>query len=193
MAPHACSLGLPGALCPMIRATHRCQRPSVLHRSTRRARHARPLTPSCSLASPQQHPPGALTEAAASTKVRVERQTHLPASREEAWGALRQLVSREQWRQLSAVFAALESIYRCCCSACMPMVLHGACTYTRKNALIITRLYCVSDMQLCCLMHQPPAVHSMASGSCRTCIHTPQPKHSMEPVACWSYCVKRII
>lgn len=84
--------------------------------------------PRCSLASPQQHPPGTIGEAAAATKVRVERQTHLPASREEAWGALRQLVSRQQWRELSAVFAALESIYRCLGFRLGPMQTFNHCT-----------------------------------------------------------------
>ena len=59
-----------------------------------------------------QQQQGNLVEPAAATKVRVERQTHLPASREEAWGALRRLVSLDEWKELSAVFAALESIYR---------------------------------------------------------------------------------
>ncbi len=54
-----------------------------------------------------------LIEPAAATKVRVERQTHLPASREEAWGALKQLAPEHAWRELSPVLAALESIYRC--------------------------------------------------------------------------------
>ncbi len=53
-----------------------------------------------------------LVEPAAATKVRVERQTHLPASREEAWGALRQLAPEHAWKELSPVLAALESIYR---------------------------------------------------------------------------------
>ncbi len=54
-----------------------------------------------------------LIEPAAATKVRVERQTHLPASREEAWGALKQLAPEHAWKELSPVLAALESIYRC--------------------------------------------------------------------------------
>lgn len=53
-----------------------------------------------------------LVEPAAATKVIVERQTHLPASREEAWGALKQLAPEHAWKQLSPVLAALESIYR---------------------------------------------------------------------------------
>lgn len=57
--------------------------------------------------------PSGLTEQARVTRVRVERQTHLPASREEAWAALKQLVPREEWEELSAVFVALETIHRC--------------------------------------------------------------------------------
>ncbi len=53
-----------------------------------------------------------LIEPSAATKVRVERQTHLPASREEAWGALKQLAPEHAWKELSPVLAALESIYR---------------------------------------------------------------------------------
>ena len=53
-----------------------------------------------------------LTEPAAVTRVRLERQTHLPASREEAWAALKQLVPEEEWQEMSAVFVALENIYR---------------------------------------------------------------------------------
>lgn len=49
---------------------------------------------------------------AKTTRIRVERQTHLPATREEAWAALRQLVPPREWQQASGVFAALESIYR---------------------------------------------------------------------------------
>ncbi|KAK9815609.1 hypothetical protein WJX72_006739 [[Myrmecia] bisecta] len=46
------------------------------------------------------------------TRLRVERQSHLPAFREEAWRALRSLVPEEDWREAAAVFAALENIYR---------------------------------------------------------------------------------
>ena len=53
-----------------------------------------------------------LIEPSAATKVRVERQTHLPASREEAWGALKQLAPGDAWEELSPLLAALESIYR---------------------------------------------------------------------------------
>ena len=49
---------------------------------------------------------------AKTTRIRVERQTHLPATREEAWAALRQLVPPREWQEASGVFAALESIYR---------------------------------------------------------------------------------
>lgn len=64
----------------------------------------------CQVATAQQ---SGLTEPATATRVRVERQTHLPASREEAWAALKQLVPREEWQEMSAVFVALENIYRC--------------------------------------------------------------------------------
>lgn len=37
---------------------------------------------------------------------------HLPASRDEAWGALKHLVPKEQWDDAFSVYAALESIYR---------------------------------------------------------------------------------
>ena len=50
---------------------------------------------------------------AASTRLRVERQVHLPASREEAWGALRHLIPDDQWDDAFPVFGALESIFRC--------------------------------------------------------------------------------
>ena len=46
------------------------------------------------------------------TKLRVERQTHLPASREEAWQALQSLLPKREWKETSAVFASLEAIYR---------------------------------------------------------------------------------
>ncbi|DBA91526.1 TPA: hypothetical protein ACH3X1_003147 [Trebouxia sp. C0004] len=46
------------------------------------------------------------------TKLRVERQTHLPASREEAWQALQSLLPKKEWKETSAVFASLEAIYR---------------------------------------------------------------------------------
>lgn len=46
------------------------------------------------------------------TKLRVERQTHLPASREEAWQALQTLLPEKEWKETSAVFASLEAIYR---------------------------------------------------------------------------------
>ena len=46
------------------------------------------------------------------TKLRVERQTHLPASREEAWSALQQLLPDNEWKTTSAVFSSLEAIYR---------------------------------------------------------------------------------
>ena len=49
---------------------------------------------------------------AKTTRIRVERQMHLPATREEAWAALRQLVPPREWQEASGVFAALESIYR---------------------------------------------------------------------------------
>lgn len=49
---------------------------------------------------------------AKTTRIRVERQTHLPATCEEAWAALRQLVPPREWQEASGVFAALESIYR---------------------------------------------------------------------------------
>ena len=45
-------------------------------------------------------------------KLRVERQTHLPATREEAWRALRELVPRDQWPDIAEVFASLELIHR---------------------------------------------------------------------------------
>ena len=46
------------------------------------------------------------------TQLRVERQTHLPASREEAWQALQSLLPQKEWKETSAVFASLEAIYR---------------------------------------------------------------------------------
>ena len=46
------------------------------------------------------------------TKLRVERQTHLPASREEAWSALQQLLPDNEWKTTSAVYSSLEAIYR---------------------------------------------------------------------------------
>ena len=63
----------------------------------------------CRAASEQQK---SLIEPSAATKVRVERQTHLPASREEAWGALKQLAPGDAWEELSPLLAAMESIYR---------------------------------------------------------------------------------
>jgi hypothetical protein len=53
------------------------------------------------------------TEQRTATRVRVERQTHLPACREEAWAVLRLLVPADNWKDISPVFAAMESIYRC--------------------------------------------------------------------------------
>lgn len=47
------------------------------------------------------------------TRVEVERQTHLPATRDETWTGLRLVVPDLEWRECSAVFAAMESIYRC--------------------------------------------------------------------------------
>ncbi|KAK9789378.1 hypothetical protein WJX73_004782 [Symbiochloris irregularis] len=46
------------------------------------------------------------------TKIRVERQVHLPASGAEVWGALRLLLPEDQWKSARPVFGALESIYR---------------------------------------------------------------------------------
>lgn len=46
------------------------------------------------------------------TKLRVERQTHLPASREEAWQALQTLLPDKEWKETSTVFTSLEAIYR---------------------------------------------------------------------------------
>ncbi len=63
----------------------------------------------CRASSKQQK---SLIEPSAATKVRVERQTHLPASREEAWGALKQLAPGDAWEELSPLLAAMESIYR---------------------------------------------------------------------------------
>ena len=45
-------------------------------------------------------------------ELRVERQTHLPASREEAWQALQSLLPGHAWKETSAVFASLEAIYK---------------------------------------------------------------------------------
>lgn len=45
-------------------------------------------------------------------KLQVERQTHLPASRYEAWEALRAMLPGELWKENAQVFGALESIYR---------------------------------------------------------------------------------
>ena len=45
-------------------------------------------------------------------RLQVERQTHLPANRQEAWQGLKVLVPEDQWHQYSPIFAALESIYR---------------------------------------------------------------------------------
>lgn len=75
------------------------------HRS--RARHAVEAT----AVVPESTGGGA--EQRTATRVRVERQTHLPVCREEAWAALRLLVTPELWDELSGVFAGLESIYRC--------------------------------------------------------------------------------
>lgn len=58
------------------------------------------------------------------TKLRIERQTHLPASREEAWAALQELLPSDEWKAMSAVFASLESIYR---YSCKPGALTAAC------------------------------------------------------------------
>ncbi len=83
------------------------------HRSIARAGRCRcARVQAAGITEVKQNQQGNLLEPAAATKVRVERQTHLPASREEAWGALRRLVSQDDWKELSAVFAALESIYR---------------------------------------------------------------------------------
>lgn len=71
---------------------------------------SRPSRNSCVVSIRAQQ--SGLTEPAAVTRVRVERQTHLPASREEAWAALKQLVPGEEWQDMSAVFVALENIYR---------------------------------------------------------------------------------
>ena len=60
---HACSLGPRGTLYPANGSLHRGRPAMALQRGTGRGRHAKPVTPSCSLASPQQHPPGALAEA----------------------------------------------------------------------------------------------------------------------------------
>ena len=46
------------------------------------------------------------------TKLRVERQTHLPATREEAWQALQALLPENEWKETSTVFTSLEAIYR---------------------------------------------------------------------------------
>lgn len=46
------------------------------------------------------------------TQLRVERQTHLPASREEAWQALQALLPEKEWKETSTVFTSLEAIYR---------------------------------------------------------------------------------
>ena len=45
-------------------------------------------------------------------RLQVERQTHLPANRQEAWQGLKVLVPEGQWHLYSPIFAALESIYR---------------------------------------------------------------------------------
>ena len=47
------------------------------------------------------------------TRLRVERQIHLPASRDEAWLALQSLVPEERWDESAHIFSALENIYRC--------------------------------------------------------------------------------
>lgn len=47
-----------------------------------------------------------------STRLRVERQTHLPLTREEAWRSLRMLAPSQDWKNLLKVFTALESVYR---------------------------------------------------------------------------------
>ena len=82
---------------------------SVIRRCERRSRPSR-QSQICRASGKQQK---GLIEPAAATKVRVERQTHLPASREEAWGALKQLAPEHAWKEVSPVLAALESIYRC--------------------------------------------------------------------------------
>ena len=46
------------------------------------------------------------------TRLRVERQVHLPASRDEAWLALQSLTPAAEWDASAQVFSALESIYR---------------------------------------------------------------------------------
>ena len=46
------------------------------------------------------------------TRLRVERQVHLPASRDEAWLALQSLVHPDHWNDSAHVFSALENIYR---------------------------------------------------------------------------------
>ena len=83
-------------------------RRSVLRSDISRPRKVRQLQ-ICRASGKQQK---SLIEPSAATKVRVERQTHLPASREEAWGALKQLAPERAWKELSPVLAALESIYR---------------------------------------------------------------------------------
>ena len=91
-------------VCPVFRQGHR--------HVARAERCRRARVQAAGIQGVGQNQQGNLIEPAAATKVRVERQTHLPASREEAWGALRRLVSQDDWKELSAVFAALESIYR---------------------------------------------------------------------------------
>ncbi len=51
-------------------------------------------------------------QAAKAVKLQVERQTHLPANRQEAWQGLQKLVPQDQWQHYYPIFAALESIYR---------------------------------------------------------------------------------
>ena len=55
---------------------------------------------------------GGKQESLRAIKLQVERQTHLPASRYEAWEALRAMLPGDLWRENAQVFAALESIYR---------------------------------------------------------------------------------
>ena len=52
-------------------------------------------------------------ETVPATRLRVERQQHLPTSRDEAWLALQSLIPEAEWDESAEVFSALESIYRC--------------------------------------------------------------------------------
>ena len=45
-------------------------------------------------------------------RLQVERQTHLPAHRQEAWQALQSLVPSSLWQTHAPIFISLESIYR---------------------------------------------------------------------------------